>query len=259
MNLSKDSYHSFSSGHLDTSSPKKKRLARSEGVEEGEIIEKISAKSSKALASKDRARHAGSKKTSSSPGHLYAEISPENSNTAGCPDTELACPGKGKAVQNGGALRSEARFNNPGDYNKSATISKPPNDPEEDLYRSVNSRDFSSSKSASRVNRNSFSEDRGESIEIHACPDDDIEKGDPHDPGDSDMLPFSDQQLLLLKRVISDSIEQKMKDFQVPSLNDTMHDVCQSLAGQHSSPTRGRPRHRSTDFETSLLQITLTF
>ena len=106
-----------------------------------------------------------------------------------------------------------------------STISKPPVGDSEDFFRHDISREFQHEKVISEPFLSS-NDSRSEGIDLHAIPDENIEN-DPSTPTND--RPFSAQQIELLKMVISESIDKKLSSFQVPNLNETMDDVCQTL------------------------------
>merc|ERR1711893_76090 len=59
-------------------------------------------------------------------------------------------------------------------------------------------------------------------------------------------LPFSDKQIALLKMVISDSIDKKLKNFQQPDLNDTLDNISRALHSQ-DGPSRSKQRSNVSD------------
>ena len=78
-------------------------------------------------------------------------------------------------------------------------------------------------------------------ISLHATYDEDIE-GTVEGQSDSE-LPFSNSQISLLKKVISDSIEQKLRDFQQPILDDSMDEVSEHVS---RSSTRERSQRQKS-------------
>ena len=127
----------------------------------------------------------------------------------------------------------------------SATISRPPTQDLDDFFRdsifpkeNPTNKVSTSGKPPSGEGTLTGKQDAG--IELHPEPCDTIEDFSEEETND---LPFSDKQITLLKMVISDSIDKKLKNFQQPDLNETLDDVTRAL---HSQDRPSRSKHRSS-------------